>query len=74
MSKTINLNNNNSQTNYLCMKIFNGDDSNKAFSGFCRIRFWKVIIKNEGPDQDLLRFIHHTDTLILLKLPDTQTK
>ena len=23
--------------------------------------FTKLMIKNEGPDQDLLRFIHHTD-------------
>ena len=80
-SKSINLNNNNSQTNYLYMEIFNGDDSNEAISGFWRVWFWKVMmsftklmIKNEGPDQDLLRFIYHTDTLILWILPDIETK
>ena len=48
----------------LAMKLF------VAFEG--RVRFWKMMmsftkymIKYEGPDQDLLLFIHHTDTLIL---------
>ena len=49
------------------MEIFNGDDSNEAFSGFWKVMMSlkKLMIKNEGPDQDLLRFIHHTGTFIL---------
>ena len=31
---TINLNRNNSQTNYLYIELFHVDDSNEAFSGF----------------------------------------
>ena len=52
------------------MEIFNGDDSSEAFGGFCQIlesddEFYIIDDKNEGLDQDLLRFIHHTDTFIL---------
>ena len=36
---TSNLNSNNSQTNYLYMKLFHVDDSNKVFSGFRIVRF-----------------------------------
>ena len=53
------------------MELFHGDDSNEAFSGFVRFSFWKVMmsltklmITNEGPEKDLLRYGPHMAMLI----------